>query len=69
MVFCYSAVAKSFAQMLSTFITDLIGAEVEVGQILNEMRWLEMIGVGKIIGFLLRCSCEELRSDVEHLYH
>ena len=68
MFFCYSAVAKSFAQMLGAFITDLIGAEVEFGQILNEMRLLEMIEVRKVIVFLLQCSCEELRSDVSHLY-
>ena len=68
MGFCYSAVAKSFAQMLSTFITDLIRVEIEFVEFLNRVRLLEMIKVGKVIGFLLLCSCEELRSDFEHLY-
>ena len=69
MVFCYSAVAKTCAQMLSTFITDLIRVEIDCGEILNEMRLLEMIEVRKVIVFLLQCSCEEHRSDVQHRYH
>ena len=55
--------------MLRTFITDSIRIETDFVQFLNVMRLLEMVEGEESVRFLLQCSCEELRSDVEHLYH
>ena len=65
----HCAIAKSFTQILNTFVTDLICIKAEYAETLNE----KMIGkddqTGEGVCFLSLCSCEELHSDIQHLCH
>ena len=68
-VFSHCAISKSFTQRLNTFVTDLICAKVEFGEILNEKMIVEDDRNEERVCFLSLCNFEELHSKIEHLCH